>query len=76
MSKVTVAPITATAKGLVSEVPLGQANGLDQACVASLDNILTIDQAKLGRSVGVLLDAQEPDLARALADTFDLDLRA
>jgi mRNA interferase MazF len=74
MSRLTVAPITSTAKGLVSEVPLGAANGLDRDCVASLDNLLTVDRELLGREVGALLANQEAALARAMADAFDLDL--
>lgn len=74
MTKVSVAPITSTTKGLSSEVPVGPANGLDQECVISLDNIVTIPSDLLGRTVGFLRDDQEPDLARALVLTFDLDL--
>ncbi|MDR1634043.1 MAG: type II toxin-antitoxin system PemK/MazF family toxin [Bifidobacteriaceae bacterium] len=74
MSRLTVAPITSTAQGLVSELPLGSANGLDHDCVASLDNVLTVDRQLLGRQVGALLDSQEPVLARAMADAFGLDL--
>jgi mRNA interferase MazF len=74
MARLTVAPITSTAKGLVSEIPLGPANGLDHDCVASLDNVLTVDRRLLGRQVGALLDRQEPVLARAMADAFGLDL--
>ena len=74
MTKVTVAPITTTAKGLSSEVPLGTVNGLDQRCVASLDNIVTIPKGSLGRSLGFLTTSQEHDLARAMVVAFDLDL--
>ena len=40
MTKVTVAPITSTAKGLSSEVPVGSANGLEHDSVISLDNVV------------------------------------
>ncbi len=42
MTKVTVAPITTTIKGLSSEVPVGPGNGLDDDCVISLDNVITV----------------------------------
>ncbi|HET7735605.1 MAG TPA: type II toxin-antitoxin system PemK/MazF family toxin [Nocardioidaceae bacterium] len=72
LGKVTVAPITSTVKGLSTEVRLGPRNGLDQECVASCDNILTIDKRLLGRHVGLLLDDQEPALARAVLNAFAL----
>lgn len=42
MTKVTVAPITSTIKGLSSEVLVGPANGLAHDCAISLDNVLTV----------------------------------
>jgi len=74
MTKVTVAPITSTVKGLVSEVPVGQENGLDHAGAIALDNVVTIPADALGRNLGHLGDDQERDLARAMVLTFDLDL--
>jgi mRNA interferase MazF len=74
MTRVTVAPITSTIKGLSSEVAVGQANGLDHEGVASLDNTVTIPVRRLGRTVGFLADAQEHDLARAIVLAFDLDV--
>lgn len=74
MTKVTVAPITSTGKGLVSEVKVGAANGLDHDSVIALDNILTISQHALGRHVGFLTQAQELALAHAFVAAFDLAL--
>lgn len=55
MTKVTVAPITSTIKGLSSEVSVGPENGLHQASVISVDNVVTIPVAALGRTVGYLV---------------------
>lgn len=74
MTKVTVAPVTTTVKGLSSEVPLGPENGLDHGSAASLDNTLTIPAAALGRTVGWLLPHQERALARATVMAFDLEV--
>ncbi|WP_128774197.1 type II toxin-antitoxin system PemK/MazF family toxin [Actinomyces oricola] len=74
MTKVTVAPITTTAKGLSSELPLGRRNGLDHGCVAAMDNITTIPSRCLRQTIGFLTADQEPALARALILAFDLDL--
>lgn len=74
MTKVTVAPITGTIKGLSSEVPVGPGNGLDHDCVISLDNVLTVPVDVLGRTVGYLTPAQERQLARAVVLAYDLDV--
>ena len=42
MTKVTVAPITTTIKGLVQRGQVGPDNGLDQDCVVALDNVITV----------------------------------
>jgi mRNA interferase MazF len=72
MRRVTVAPITSTAKGLSTEVPVGPANGLDEACVISCDNIITIDRSALGRHIGFLFERQEIDLTAAIVNAFAL----
>lgn len=74
MTKVTVAPITSTIKGLSSEVPVGPRNGLEQDSVISLDNVLTIPAAALGRTIGYLTSGQERMLARAIVLAYDLDI--
>ncbi|MGC3993742.1 MAG: type II toxin-antitoxin system PemK/MazF family toxin [Propionicimonas sp.] len=74
MTKVTVAPVTSTVKGLSSEVPVGPENGLDRSGVISLDNVVTIPVRLLGRDIGVLTAAQEVVLARAIVLAYDLDV--
>jgi mRNA interferase MazF len=73
LARVTVAPITSTVRGLSTEVAVGQANGLDQACVISCDNIVTVPESALGRQIGYLLPEQEAALAAAIRAAFDLD---
>jgi len=74
MTKVTVAPITTTVKGLSSEVRVGRHNGLDADGVIALDNVITVPVTALGRTVGYLNRAQELELARAVVLAYDLDL--
>ncbi|WP_326548260.1 type II toxin-antitoxin system PemK/MazF family toxin [Mycolicibacterium sp. ND9-15] len=74
MTKVTVAPITSTVKGLSSEVPVGPENGLDNVGAISLDNVVTIPAVLLGRNVGFLSEPQERRLAVATVLAFDLDI--
>ncbi|GEN80989.1 type II toxin-antitoxin system PemK/MazF family toxin, partial [Actinotalea fermentans] len=74
MTKVTVAPITTTVKGLTSELLLGPENGLDRRSAASLDNVVTVPTSLLGRTVGFLTAEQETRLARAVVLAYDLDV--
>lgn len=71
---VTVAPITTTIRGITSEVHVGRRNGLDHDSVISCDNITTVRKDALGETIGLLFDDQEPALARAVSDAFDLFL--
>lgn len=72
LSRVSVAPITSTIRGLSTEVPVGSANGLDHESVISCDNIVTVLKCALGRHIGYLLPGQEADLADAIRAAFDL----
>lgn len=74
MTKVTVAPITSTIKGLSSEVRVGPDNGLERECVVALDNVITVPVSLLGRTVGYLRSDQEAELARAAVLAFDLEV--
>ena len=73
LTRVTVAPITSTIRGLSMEVSVGARNGLDHEGVVSCDNIVTVPVAALGRQVGFLLADQEQDLTAAIHAAFDLD---
>lgn len=72
MLRVTVAAITSRAKGLPTELAVGPRNGLALNSVVSLDNVMTIRAADLGRHIGFLLPHQEAPLAAALSHAFDL----
>lgn len=73
LTRVTVAPITSTIRGLSTEVAVGRANGLDQDCVVSCDNIVTVPKSALGRQIGYFFPAQETGLSAAIRAAFDLD---
>lgn len=73
LSRVTVAPITGTVRGLSTELPVGTRNGLQEDSVVSLDNLVTIPVAALGRQVGFLFPDQEPALSTAIRNAFDLE---
>lgn len=74
MTKVTVAPITSTVRGLSSEVRVGPANGLDHECAVALDNVVTVPTALLGRTLGHLTTEQEAQLTRAVVLAYDLEV--
>ena len=74
MTKVTVAPITSTIKGLSSEVLVGRDNGLGHDGAVALDNVITVPAHLLGRTVGYLSADQETQLARAVVLAYDLEL--
>ena len=73
LSRVTVAPIISTIRGLSTEVPVGSRNGLGHASVVNCDNIVTVPVDTLGRHVGFLFADQEVDLAAAMRAAFTLD---
>ncbi|MHB1490728.1 mRNA interferase MazF3 [mine drainage metagenome] len=74
MTKVTVAPLTTTVKGLSSELRVGPDNGLDHDCAVALDNVLTVPTSLLGRTVGYLTAEHEVLLARAVVLAYDLEV--
>lgn len=72
LTRVTVAPITTTARGLSSELPVGPDNGLTVPCVVSCDNVVTVPAHTLGDQIGVLFLTQEDALTEAIHAAFDL----
>lgn len=74
LSWVTVAPITSTVRGLSSEVSVGPRNGLDHDGVVSCDNVTTVRPDAVYDAIGLFFDDQEPELALAISDAFELVL--
>ena len=74
LSWVTVAPITSTIRGLTTEVRVGPRNGLDHDSVVSCDNVNTVRRDAVHDTIGLFFDDQEPELARAISDAFELVL--
>jgi len=73
LSRVTVAPITTTIRGLSTEVAVGRANGLTHPSVISCDDVVTVPKTVLVRPIGYLLPRQEAALTAAIHAAFDLD---
>ena len=72
-SRVTVATITSTVRGLSVELPVGTVDGLDHPSVVNLDEITTILADDLGPQIGQLAATKEPALAAAVFHAFGLD---
>lgn len=73
LSRVTVAPITSTIRGVPSEVLLGPEDGMRNACVANLHNVVTVPQSGLGRRVATLGRARMREVCAALAFALGCD---
>jgi len=67
LGRVTVAPITATLRGVPSEVALGPEDGLRQACAVNLHNVVTVPKAGIGRRVAQLEARRMREVCAALA---------
>ena len=66
MSRVTVAPITTTIRGLSTEVTVGRAIGLERNSVINCDAVTTIPVSARGAGIGYFFSAQEESLSEAL----------
>lgn len=73
LSRATVAPITSTIRGVPSEVVLGLEDGMKQACVVNLHNVITVNQDKLGRRLAQLSPRRMREVCAALAFALACD---
>jgi mRNA interferase MazF len=73
LSRVTVAPITSTIRGVPSEVSLGAEDGMRQPCAASLHNVMTVNQEALGRRLAQLPARRMREVCAALAFALGCD---
>jgi mRNA interferase MazF len=73
LSRVTIAPITSTIRGVPSEVLLGPDDGMKGACAINLHNVVTVPQNGLGRRLATLGPARMRDVCAALAFALGCD---
>ena len=73
LSRVTVAPITSTVRGVPSEVVLGTDDGMKQVCAVNLHNLITVPQASLGRRLAQLTPERLRQVCVALAFAIGCD---
>ena len=67
LSRVTIAPLTSTIRGVPSEVVVGPEDGLKQPCAVNLHNVITVAKAGVGRRVAQLGEDRMHEVCRALA---------
>lgn len=73
LANVTLAPITSTIRGLVTEVVVGPQNGLARDSVISCDNLATVPKSVIGKFRGELSPEQSFRFNVALRIALQLD---
>ena len=66
LTKIIVAEITSTARGIPQEVRLGRNEGLERTCVANLDNVHVILKNAIRKRIGMLSLERDLEVKRAL----------
>lgn len=72
LTSVTVAPITRTIRDTDAEVLLGERDGVPTACAASLENILTVPQARLDDLIATLGAERMDEVFAAVRFVFSM----
>lgn len=67
LTRVLVAPVTSTVRGVPTEVRLGPDEGVMQGCVANLDNVELLPVGALLKRAGTVSAARWPEFCRAMA---------
>ena len=71
MQRVLVAPVTSRIRGIPSELPLGDAEGLPQQCVALFDNLRPFPKEMLVHRIGCLGPDRFRDICRIAGAAID-----
>ena len=71
LTRVIVAEITMTVRGIPQEVALGRAEGLSRRSVANLDVVHVVLKARLERRIGELAAKRVAEVKRALGYALD-----
>lgn len=73
LSTVTVAPITSTIRGVPSEVPLGEEDGMKAPCAVNLHHAVTVSQRHLGKRLAQLNSARMREICAAIRFSLGCD---
>jgi mRNA interferase MazF len=70
LTRVLVAPITTTVRGIPTEVMLGKQEGVKPGCVANLDNVQLVPASALLRRAGVVGAERWQEFCQAMASVM------
>ena len=73
LNAVLVAPVTATVRGVSTEVPVGAEDGIATPSVANVDNLQLVARDRLVRRVGRARPSTMSSLCTALSIAVDCD---
>ena len=73
LSRVTIAPITSTIRGVPSEVVLGVEDGMKKPCVANFHNVMTVRQEAIGKRLAQLTPRRMREVCAALGFALGCD---
>jgi len=73
LSRVTIAPITSTLRGVPSEIPLGIEDGMKQACAVNLHNLITVPKDAVGPVVARLSEERMRQVCGAIGFALGCD---
>ncbi len=66
-----VAPVTTTERRLISELPLGRADGLRRECVATFDNLASLPKSAFTQQMGALAAGRWHEICDAMRAAID-----
>jgi mRNA interferase MazF len=72
-NRVLCAPVNSDAAGLLTEIPIGVAEGLKHASVINCDQLTRLEKSALTDYVGILSNAKLFELRTALRIALDID---
>jgi len=67
LTRVVVAPVTSTVRGIATEVNLGKVEGVAEGSVANLDNVQLLAVTRLLRRAGRVDPSRWPEFCQAMA---------
>jgi mRNA interferase MazF len=70
LSKITVAAVTSTVRGVPSEVILDEEDGMKHRCAVNLFNLTTVDKSEIGRHLAQLSPLRLRQICEALSFTL------
>lgn len=73
LTRVTVAAVTSTIRGVPSEVVLGAEDGMKHECAVNLHHLATVEQERLGRRVAHLSGQRMRQICDAMTFALGCD---